>query len=52
MLVHENRERAVSVAFNDPAYLAARHGIEDQQKVITTIAQALGKLASVATAAP
>ncbi len=52
MLVFENREGAVSVAYNDPAYLAARHGIEDQQKVITTIAKALGKLASVATAAP
>jgi len=28
MLVFENREGAVSVAYNDPAYLAARHGID------------------------
>ena len=50
MLVFENPEGVVSVAYNDPSYLAARHGIEDQQKVIATIAKALGKLASAATA--
>ena len=30
-------------AYNDPSYLAARHGIEDRQKVIATIKKALGK---------
>lgn len=52
MLVFENHEGVVSVAYNDPAYLAARHGIEGQQKTIATIAKALGKLASVAAVAP
>ena len=52
MLIFENHAGVVSVAYNDPAYLAARHGIEDQQKIITTMTKALGKLAGAATAAP
>ena len=52
MLVFENHAGVVSVAYNDPAYLAARHGIKDQQKIITTMTKALGKLAGAATAAP
>ena len=52
MLVFENHAGVVSVAYNDPAYLAARHGIEDQQKTIATMTKALGKLAGAATAAP
>ncbi len=52
MLVYENAEGQVSVAYNDPAYLAARHGITDQQDIIDTITQALAGLAAGATAAP
>lgn len=52
MLVYENAEGQVAVAYNDPAYLAARHGITDQQGIIDTVTQALGGLAANATAAP
>lgn len=51
MLVFEDSEGQVSVAYNDPAYLAERHGISDQETIITTITQALGGLASAATLA-
>lgn len=52
MLVYENSDGDVSVAYNDPAYLARRHGITDQQSVIDMVTQALGNLATVATTAP
>lgn len=52
MLVYENAEGQVSVAYNDPAYLALRHGITDQQAIIDTITMALGNLAAGATTAP
>jgi len=52
MLVFEDATGMVSVAYNDPAYLATRHGITDQQEVIDTVTTALGNLAAVATAAP
>ena len=52
MLVYETADGQVSVAYNDPAYLAARHGITDQQEIIDTVAQALAGLAGGATAAP
>jgi len=52
MLVFEDADGQVSVAYNDPAYLAKRHGITDQQSVIDKITQALSGLATGATAAP
>lgn len=52
MLVYENAEGQVSVAYNDPAYLATRHGVTDQQDIIDTVTQALSGLAAGATAAP
>jgi len=52
MLVFEDADGQVSVAYNDPAYLAQRHGITDQQSVIDTITQALNGLATGATTAP
>ncbi len=51
MLVYEDADGQVSVAYNDPAYLAKRHGITDQQTVIDTITQALNGLATGATTA-
>lgn len=51
MLVFEDADGEVSVAYNDPAYLAERHGITDEQTIIDTITQALGNLATVATTA-
>ena len=51
MLVFEDADGQVSVAYNDPAYLAERHGITDQQTTIDTVTGALGNLATVATTA-
>ena len=48
MLVFEDAEGQVSVAYNDPAFLAQRHGITDQQDTIDTITGALANLATVA----
>jgi len=52
MLVFEDAEGTVSVAYNDPAFLAERHGITDQQDIIDTVTTALANLAAGATAAP
>lgn len=49
MLVYEDADGLVRVAYNDPAYLAQRHGITDQQENIDTITQALSGLATGAT---
>ncbi|MFK7862097.1 MAG: DUF302 domain-containing protein [Granulosicoccus sp.] len=52
MLVFENETGQVSIAYNDPAYIASRHGITDQDERLTTIATALENLATNAAAAP
>ena len=52
MLVFEDSEGVVSVAYNDPAFLAERHGITDQQDIIDIFTTALGNLAAGAAAAP
>jgi len=52
MLVYTDADGQVMVAYNDPAFLAERHGISDQADIINTITQALGNLAGVATSAP
>lgn len=45
MLVWEE-EGTVFVTYNDPQYLAARHGIEDREEILDTIAGALETLAT------
>jgi len=45
MLVWEE-EGEVMVSYNDPQYLAARHGIEDKAEILEKIAGALEKLAT------
>lgn len=52
MLVYEDADGVVSVAYNDPAFLAERHGITDQAGIIDTVTQALGNLAAGAASAP
>ena len=52
MLVYTDATGQVSVAYNDPAYLAERHGISDQTEILNTITGALGNLAAGATSAP
>jgi len=51
MLVFENSTGKVSIAYDDPAYLAQRHGISDQQEVISTVKQGLMNLANAAATA-
>jgi len=52
MLVFEDAEGVVSIAYNDPAFLAERHGITDQQEILGTITTALGDLAAGAAGKP
>lgn len=51
-LVWEDDAGDVFLAYNDPAYLAARHGIDDRVEVVETMSGALGGLTDAATAAP
>lgn len=48
-LVWEDEAGDVFLAYNDPAWLAARHGIEDRTEVIETMSGALGALTDAAT---
>ena len=49
MLVWEDAG-TVYIAYNDPAYLAERHGLDPQSEGITNVAAALSSLAEAATA--
>ena len=49
VLVWEDAAGDVFLAYNDPAYLAARHGIEGQAETLQTISDALAGLAAEAT---
>jgi len=48
MLVFEDDDGVVSIAYNDPFYLAARHGIEGEDARLTVISEALAGLANTA----
>lgn len=48
MLVFRDSNGAVSIAYDDPAYLIKRHGIEGQDTVAATISTALANLAGAA----
>ena len=49
MLVYKNEKEEVFVAFNDPLYLAKRHGINENREELGKIAAALDALAQAAT---
>ncbi|MGI8642695.1 MAG: DUF302 domain-containing protein [Thermomicrobiales bacterium] len=49
-LVWEDADGTVYVGYNDPVYLAERHGISGQDDVIQQVSQALAMLAETATA--
>ncbi len=51
MLVLQKENGITYVAYNDPEYLAIRHGITDQTDTVETIASALSGLATTATTA-
>jgi len=46
MLVFEDADGVVTIAYNDPAYLAERHAITDQGTRLTAISAALAALAN------
>ena len=48
LLVMERADGTVTVTYNDPAYLADRHGVEDQDDRLDTVSDALSSLAAVA----
>lgn len=48
MLIWEEAGK-VSLAYNDPHWLAARHGLQGQEEGLAKMATALGKLAGAAT---
>jgi uncharacterized protein (DUF302 family) len=50
MLVWQDDKKDTWLAYNDPAYLARRHGVHDQEGTITAMAAALKGLARAATA--
>jgi len=48
LLVMEHDDGTVTVTYNDPAYLADRHGIEGEDDRLDTVSDALSSLAAVA----
>jgi uncharacterized protein (DUF302 family) len=48
VLIWEEPDGRVWIAYNDPAYLAARHGIEDRGPVLEKIKAAVGGIVSAA----
>ncbi len=48
VLVWENVKGVVTLQYNDPAWLAKRHGIADREKVFTKMSGALGKFSDAA----
>lgn len=49
ILVWQDGQGQVWVAYNDPAYLAQRHGISDQGAVVKKMSGALNKITEAAT---
>ena len=49
MLVWQTEGGEVRLAYNDPAYLARRHGLNDTDEVLQQISNALANLAAAAT---
>lgn len=48
LLVWKDADGKVWMGYNDPAYLASRHGITDQPEVLKKMTGALGKLTDIA----
>ena len=47
-VVYEDADGVVTIAYNDPAWIAERHNITDQDELIATITMALGGLSATA----
>lgn len=50
ILVWKAEDGSVRLAYNDPAYLAARHGIQNRDAVLAKMSAALNKMTDAATA--
>ena len=48
LLVMEREDGTVTVTYNDPTFLAERHGIEEHDDRLDTVSEALSSLAAVA----
>jgi hypothetical protein len=48
-LAWKDEKGQVWLTYNDPAYIAKRHGINDRDDIIKKMSGALDKLSSVAT---
>lgn len=48
-LAWEDEKGKVWLSYNNPTYIASRHGIEDREKIIQKMAGALNKLSDLAT---
>jgi len=48
MLVYENEDGAINVAYNNPDFLAARHNVTGNEDILMTITNALNNLSEVA----
>ena len=48
ILVFENDNKEVKVAYNNPIYLKDRHDISEQDEILNKISQALDKITNVA----
>ena len=49
ILVYQNAQGIVNVAYNDPMYLKQRHGISGAQEILTKISGALDQITNLAT---
>jgi uncharacterized protein (DUF302 family) len=49
MLAYKDAKGQVWLVYNDPKYIAKRHGITDRDKIVAKMTKALAKFASVAT---
>ena len=48
-LAWEDEKGQVWLTYNDPAYIANRHGISDREKIVAKMTGALNKLTGAAT---
>ena len=51
ILVYQEEDGTVKVAYNDPLYLKTRHGVTGQEAILEKISGALNKLTEVAVTA-
>jgi uncharacterized protein (DUF302 family) len=46
MLVYENEDRNVKIVYNDPRFIAERHGITEKDELFSKIENALRSIAT------